>query len=134
MGCMVVFAAADLHAQTPQDLGGDDINALLEEVVVTARHQAESAQRVPIALTSISATQLSDTRTVNLMDLAPLVPSMQLIQFNPRNTNLTIRGLGSNVAIASDVRPANLQLPFADLNDIEAIADLIDELARPLPP
>jgi molybdopterin-guanine dinucleotide biosynthesis protein B len=38
------------------------------------------------------------------------------------------------VALASDVRPANLQLPFADLNDIEAIADLVDELARPYPP
>ena len=37
------------------------------------------------------------------------------------------------VAIASDVRPANLRLPFADLNDIEAIADLVDELARPHP-
>ena len=37
------------------------------------------------------------------------------------------------VALASDARPANLQLPFADLNDIEAIADLVDELARPYP-
>jgi len=37
------------------------------------------------------------------------------------------------VALASDVRPAKLQLPFADLNDIEAIADLVDELARPYP-
>ena len=37
------------------------------------------------------------------------------------------------VAIASDTRPANLSLPFADLNDIEAIADLVDELARPWP-
>jgi len=37
------------------------------------------------------------------------------------------------VALASDVRPANLQLPFADLNDVEAIADLVDELARPYP-
>lgn len=37
------------------------------------------------------------------------------------------------VAIASDTRPPNLSLPFADLNDIEAIADLVDELARPWP-
>ena len=37
------------------------------------------------------------------------------------------------VAIASDSRPLNLTLPFADLNDIEAIADLVDELARPYP-
>jgi molybdopterin-guanine dinucleotide biosynthesis protein B len=38
------------------------------------------------------------------------------------------------VALASDARPANLSLPFADLADIEAIADLVDELARPFPP
>jgi len=37
------------------------------------------------------------------------------------------------VAIASDTRPRNLALPFADLNDVEAIADLVDELARPWP-
>ena len=37
------------------------------------------------------------------------------------------------VAIASDARPANVQLPFANLDDIEAIADLVDQLARPYP-
>ena len=37
------------------------------------------------------------------------------------------------VAIASDTRPPNLKLPFADLNDVEAIADLVDGLARPWP-
>jgi hypothetical protein len=37
------------------------------------------------------------------------------------------------VALASDRRPANVRLPFADINDIEAIADLVDRLARPYP-
>ena len=37
------------------------------------------------------------------------------------------------VALASDVRPAKLQLPFAALHDVEAIADLVDRLARPYP-
>ena len=37
------------------------------------------------------------------------------------------------VAIVSDQRPPNVQLPFAALDDIEAIADLVDELARPYP-
>ena len=37
------------------------------------------------------------------------------------------------VALASDTRPPNLTLPFADLDDVEAIADLVDELARPYP-
>ena len=38
------------------------------------------------------------------------------------------------VAIASDTRPANVPVPFADLDDVEAIANLLDELARPYPP
>jgi molybdopterin-guanine dinucleotide biosynthesis adapter protein len=38
------------------------------------------------------------------------------------------------LAIASDRRPANAPLPWADLNDIEAIAELVDTLARPYPP
>ena len=37
------------------------------------------------------------------------------------------------VAVASDTRPSNLTLPFAALDDVEAIADLVDELARPYP-
>jgi molybdopterin-guanine dinucleotide biosynthesis protein B len=35
------------------------------------------------------------------------------------------------VAVTSDARPADSPLPWADLNDIEAIADLVDQLARP---
>jgi molybdopterin-guanine dinucleotide biosynthesis protein B len=38
------------------------------------------------------------------------------------------------VAIASNTRPPSTALPFADLNDIERVADLVDELARPWPP
>ncbi len=35
------------------------------------------------------------------------------------------------LGLASDARPANVSLRWADLDDIEAIADLVDELARP---
>lgn len=38
------------------------------------------------------------------------------------------------LAIASDSRPANAPLPWVDLSDIEAIADLVDKLARLYPP
>jgi molybdopterin-guanine dinucleotide biosynthesis protein B len=37
------------------------------------------------------------------------------------------------VALASDTQPTNLPLPFAALADVEAIANLVDELARPYP-
>jgi iron complex outermembrane receptor protein len=132
-----VLAAPSARGQLVQDYSGTgDAGAQLQEIVVTARHREEAAQRVPIALTSLSATELSDTRTVNLTDLAPLVPSLQLIQFNPRNTNLTIRGLGSNVAIASDgletgvgiyvdgvyyARPGEAMFDMFDLERIEVL-------------
>jgi molybdopterin-guanine dinucleotide biosynthesis adapter protein len=38
------------------------------------------------------------------------------------------------VALVSDTRPADVPLPFADLDDVEAVADLVDELAKPFPP
>lgn len=37
------------------------------------------------------------------------------------------------VALASDERPPYLALPFAPLDDVEAIAELVDTLARPYP-
>lgn len=124
---------ADPAASLPLsgNLGGQ-----LEEIVVTARHRGEAAQTVPIALTSLSATTLQDTRTSNLGDLAPLVPSLQVIEFNPRNTNLTIRGLGSNIAIAGDgletgvgvyvdgvyyARPGEAMFDFFDLDHVEVL-------------
>jgi molybdopterin-guanine dinucleotide biosynthesis protein B len=38
------------------------------------------------------------------------------------------------VAIVSDIRPADVPLPFAALDDVEAVADLVDEHAQPYPP
>jgi molybdopterin-guanine dinucleotide biosynthesis protein B len=38
------------------------------------------------------------------------------------------------VAIASDARPPNTALPWAHIDDVEAIAELVERLARPYPP
>ena len=37
------------------------------------------------------------------------------------------------LAIATDAPPKNAPVPAADLDDIEAIANLVDRFARPLP-
>jgi iron complex outermembrane recepter protein len=100
--CLILAAPVCGKADPSQVADAGDIGNSLQEIVVTARHRSETAAHVPIALTSLSATTLNDTRSFNLIDVAALVPSLQLIQFNPRNANLTIRGLGSNVAIAND--------------------------------
>ena len=74
----------------------------VEEVVVTARHRAEKAQKVPIALTAISSKKLADTNTTSITQLAFLVPTLQVSEFNPRNTSFNIRGVGNNVAASND--------------------------------
>jgi molybdopterin-guanine dinucleotide biosynthesis protein B len=38
------------------------------------------------------------------------------------------------LAIASDLKATKVPLPSVDIDDIEAIADLVDRLARPWPP
>ncbi|MCG2840270.1 TonB-dependent receptor [Sandaracinobacter sp. RS1-74] len=92
----IELAAADYPADAGEfaDSSGD--------ILVTARRREERAQDVPVAFSVVSAETLSQTGAVNLGQISQLVPALQLFSFNPRNTNVNIRGLGSNVALASD--------------------------------
>lgn len=72
------------------------------EIIVTARRRDEDAQDVPIALSVVGQAQLEATGNYALGQLQQLVPSLQVFSFNPRNTNVNIRGLGSNVALTND--------------------------------
>ena len=74
----------------------------VEEVVVTARFRRELVQDVPLALTAIGQKEIEATGNSTLAQFQQLAPSMQVFSFNPRNTNINIRGLGSNVAITND--------------------------------
>jgi iron complex outermembrane receptor protein len=72
------------------------------EIIVTARRREERAQDVPIALTVIGSKQLEVTGNYTLSQVQQQVPSLQIYAINPRNTNINIRGLGSNVAASND--------------------------------
>lgn len=74
----------------------------VENVVVTARHRAERAQTVPIGLTSVSSQKLDETGITSITRLNFVVPSLQVTEFNPRNTSFNIRGVGNNVSISND--------------------------------
>ncbi|MDO7835637.1 TonB-dependent receptor [Sphingobium sp. HBC34] len=71
-------------------------------IVVTARRREESAQDVPIALTAIGADDIVKSGNYTLTQFQQLAPSLQVFALNPRNTNINIRGLGSNVATSVD--------------------------------
>jgi len=110
--------------------------AQLGDIVVTARRREENVQDVPIALTVIGNELLENTGTGNVGQLTQLVPSLQILSSNPRNTAITIRGLGASYGLANDgleqgvglyvdqvynARPATATLDFIDIDRIEVL-------------
>jgi iron complex outermembrane recepter protein len=57
---------------------------------------------VPIALTVLGGQTLEKTGAYNVQQLTQLAPSLQFGSFNPRNTQVNIRGLGNNTGLAND--------------------------------
>ena len=95
-------------AETASD-SAQDANAAAAEnwsedaIVVTAsRRREENVQDVPIAITTLSSDAIEKRGDYTLSQVQQQVPSLQVFSFNPRNTNINIRGLGSNVALTND--------------------------------
>lgn len=110
--------------------------ASVGDIVVTARRRDERAQDVPIALTVVNEELLDRTGAYNVGQITQLAPSVQLLSSNPRNTAITIRGLGASYGLANDGleqgvgiyvdqvyygRPATATLDFVDLDRIEIL-------------
>ena len=74
----------------------------VDTLIVTARRREESAQDVPIALQVTSGVKLEQAGVGNVSQLTQLVPSLQVLSPNGRNTALTIRGLGASYGLAND--------------------------------
>lgn len=71
-------------------------NAVLEEVVVTARKQEENAQDVPVSIQTIGSEQLQESNITNLEELSFLMPNVTVSK-SGADDNLFIRGVGSGV-------------------------------------
>lgn len=110
--------------------------ASVGDIVVAARRRDERAQDVPIALTVVNEELLDRTGAYNIGQITQLAPSVQLLTSNPRNTAITIRGLGASYGLANDGleqgvgiyvdqvyygRPATATLDFVDLERIEIL-------------
>ena len=131
------FAATEEPApEPPVQQASQPSFAQLGDIDVTARRREERAQDVPIALTVIGGEQLDKTNTYNVGQLTQSAPSVQLLSSNPRNTAITIRGIGASYGLANDGleqgvgiyvdqvyygRPATATLDFVDLDQIEIL-------------
>lgn len=108
----------------------------LMEVLVTARRRAESAQDIPVPITVINAKQIEEAGNFNVNRLKEMVPSVQLYSSNPRNTGLSIRGLGTTFGLTNDgidpgvgfyidgvyyVRTAATTIDFLDVGQVEVL-------------
>jgi iron complex outermembrane receptor protein len=121
-------AAASSEAAAAADAG--------EAIVVTARRREENSQDVPVAISVVDAGTLDRTGNFTINQIQQLVPSLQVASFNPRNTNVNIRGLGANSSLAVDGleygvgfyvdgvyfgRPGQSQFDLVDIAQIEVL-------------
>jgi len=71
--------------------------SVIEEVIVTARKQAETLQDVPVTVAAMSEADLDRYNITNLVDAAKMVPNMMIAQGGSGNgSNLRLRGVGSS--------------------------------------
>ncbi|MDR2627822.1 MAG: TonB-dependent receptor, partial [Dysgonamonadaceae bacterium] len=109
---------------------------ILNSVVVTARRQTEIVQDVPIPISVVSGIRADDAGAFNVNRLKELVPTVQLYSSNPRNTGLSIRGLGTTFGLTNDgidpgvgfyvdgvyyARTAAATLDFIDVEQVEVL-------------
>ncbi|HUA26773.1 MAG TPA: TonB-dependent receptor [Steroidobacteraceae bacterium] len=109
-----------------------DENTELAEIVVTAQKRMENMQRVPIAVTVISAETLEKANVSEFADLAKFAPSMTMtVADQPANSSIIIRGIGtfafsiaaepSVLVVIDDVAVGFQAQAFTDLVDLEQV-------------
>jgi iron complex outermembrane recepter protein len=100
---VALTCSSGAHIAHAQDTSPDSANALLEEIVVTARRTEESLQRVPVSVSVISGDDLAQRSLDNLAAVGQSTPNFL---FGERGASgrgsgvIYIRGVGQ-----SDVRP-----------------------------
>jgi iron complex outermembrane receptor protein len=102
-------------------------NAVLDEVIVTARRQSENLQTVPLAVSAFNADDLFSNRIENLGDLQSHVPNLSLHVGDAANAVIYLRGIGQIDSIAfndpgvgvyvDDVYMGRAQGSFLDVMD-----------------
>jgi iron complex outermembrane receptor protein len=97
----VAAATTDTGANSAAS-GSADESGQVTEITVTARYRHESAQAVPIGITTLSSTQIADQGVSSLKQVFQQLPSLNIQGFSGRNQTITIRGIGTNAGGTTD--------------------------------
>ena len=134
LAAMLIWASPNAHAQqaAAPDAGADQSYAL-QEVVVTAQHIREDAQKTPIAMTVFGADELKRNAVTNIQDLSAIASDINFtdVQGAPVLTMRGISSLDTNensdpaVSVNVDgfylIRPYSLYASMYDLDRVEVL-------------
>ncbi|MDB5703257.1 MAG: TonB-dependent receptor [Sphingomonas bacterium] len=102
---LVIAAAAPAYAQsTEPPVAGTQPQAdsnTLPDIVVTAQRTSQSLQRVPIAVTAVTAGDLASRQVTSSLNLDTAVPNLTLTE-NGVSVTPFLRGVGSNQSNPND--------------------------------
>lgn len=107
---------------------------MLEEVIVTTQRRAESLQTVPLAVSAFSGEELRAQGIFDIKGITERTPGFTMGEFNPGQTQLYIRGIGSNedgaggdqsvVVFVDEIyigRAAGMDVDLFDLERVEVL-------------
>ena len=90
LGFSFLILSASVFAQEVETTG-------IEEIIVTARQQAESLQDVPVTVSVMSEVDLDRYNITSLTDAAKMVPNFRINAGGSGNgSNIYLRGIGSS--------------------------------------
>lgn len=95
---LALCAALGTSAARAQNAPAADQAVTLENVVVTTRNREEIAQDVPVPVSVVSGQTLERDNVVGIAGLTQKVPNLGLFGSNPRQTSISLRGIGKNSA------------------------------------
>ena len=96
---LALISLASINNFTPTFAQESDqiSSSAIEEIIVTARQQAESLQDVPVTVAVLSEMALDRYNVSNLTDAAKLVPNFRIAAGGSGNgSNIYLRGIGSS--------------------------------------
>jgi iron complex outermembrane receptor protein len=129
-----LLCAATLSAPVsaaPASSSPAESNSGLEEIVVTAEKRESTVQATPIAMTALSAGDLTEQNITSIQDLVGAIPGISLRTAGPGQTEYEMRGLassgGSVATVGFYLDETPLSASAVALNGRTAIdADLFD--------
>ena len=94
-------AAADVGPGGSADAGANPQDGL-GDIVITAQHKVETAQRAAVAISVVSGADVTAAGITDARDLSKLVPALTIQNIGPSNTSF-IRGVGNfSVSVTAD--------------------------------